>query len=86
MERGRPRITLERLRTIASLYKMDLSELIKIDTLSIIRKEDIEHHSETRNNEMTHEERNLFIETVGRLEKENSRLLRIIENLSMPNK
>lgn len=91
MERGETRITIDRLETIATLYNMDIADILKMnDTMIIHNLHDIKDNKGvvgnnkdvTINNNFTEEDRKMFREILERLEKENERLLRIIEQLS----
>lgn len=91
MERGETRITIDRLETLATLYNMDITDILKLnDSMIIHNLHDVKDNNGvvgnnkdiTINNNTSEEERKLFRETLERLEKENERLLKIIEQLA----
>ncbi len=88
MERGETRITIDRLETLATLYNMDLADILKFNETLIIHNMNnnsgvgICNKEMIVNNNISIDERKLFQETLARLEKENERLLKIIEKLS----
>lgn len=88
LERGETRITIDRLEALATLYNMDISDILKFHETVVIHNVSnnsgvgIGNKEMIVNNNTSEEDRKLFREILERLEQGNERLLRIIEQLS----
>lgn len=85
IERGETRLTMERLEKLASLYNVNLSELLETDkptpTQTITNTQTFADNNKPRN-PVTDEERKAFLEIIRTLEKENERLHALIDKLT----
>jgi uncharacterized protein (UPF0335 family) len=94
MEKGQAQITIERIEKLASLYKMDISDLLKLSDQTIIQQHftysnGISESVTINNNGLAEDERKMYKEVIERLEKQNNkleeqneRLLHLLEKLS----
>lgn len=85
MEKGQATLSIDRIEKLASLYKMEMSDLLRISDQTIINQ--ITHSngicSENVNiNGIAEEERKLYKETIARLEEQNNKLMVFLDKLS----
>ncbi len=94
MEKGQAQITIERIEKLASLYKMDISDLLKLSDQTIIQQHftysnGISESVTINNNGLAEDERKMYKEVIqqlreqnNKLEEQNERLLHLLEKLS----
>lgn len=86
IESGQTKLTIDRLEKLAHLYKMDLPELIRVNEQNYIHtithSQGICSEQVVINHAMPEEERALLNKTIERLEKENEKLMKLIDKLS----
>lgn len=87
MEKGQTPLTIDRLKKVAALYNMSLTDLINLSDQNFfgtITNSATHNVSEaiTINNGLAEEERNLFKETIARLEEQNNKLMALLDKLS----
>lgn len=87
MEKGQAQFTIDRIEKLADFYKMDISDLLKLNDQTIIHH--ISHSSgicsetvNVHNNGLSEEERSLYKDTIKRLEEQNDKLMKLIDKLS----
>lgn len=88
LEKGQAQFTIDRIEKIANFYKMDISDLMKLNDQNIIHS--ITHSNGngicsenfTINNGMTDDEKYLYRDTIKRLEEQNEKLMKLIEKLT----
>ncbi len=86
LEKGQATLSVDRIEKLAGLYKMSLVELISLAdqnyvgtiTHSGVFSEVVNVH----NTSITEEDRQLYKDTITRLEEQNSRLMALLEKLS----
>lgn len=93
MEKGQAQFTIERMEKLASLYKMDLSDLLNLNNQIIIHSihnsNGICSENFSINNTIHEDERKMYKEVIqqlreqnNKLEEQNERLLHLLEKLS----
>lgn len=86
MEKGETKFNLERLERLAGLYNMDLVDLLQMNERTVIHSithsQGICSSQVTINNPMTEEERKMYQQTIARLERENERLIALLDKMT----
>ena len=90
MEKGQATFTVERLEKLALLYKLDIVDILNMSGQTIIHQITHTHSSGicsdnvniNNNNGLAEEERNLYKETIARLEEQNNKLMILLDKLS----
>ncbi|KAA5536227.1 helix-turn-helix domain-containing protein [Taibaiella lutea] len=87
MEKGQATFSIDRIEKLAQLYKMDIGDFLRINDQTIIHH--ITHSngicSENVNihhNGLADEERQMYKDTIARLEEQNNKLMILIDKLS----
>lgn len=87
LEKGQSAITISRMEKLASLYHLDLGDLLRLNDQNIFHQ--ITHSSgicsenvNIHNTGLAEEERKLYKETIARLEAQNDKLMALLDKLS----
>ncbi|OJV52816.1 MAG: hypothetical protein BGO31_03400 [Bacteroidetes bacterium 43-16] len=87
MEKGQAQLTIDRIEKLASLYNMDLVDLLKLNDQTIIQQHfthssGVSESVTINNNGLAEDERNLYKDIIKRLEEQNDTLINLIKQLS----
>lgn len=87
LEKGQATFSIERIEKLAQLYKLDVSDFLRLSDQTIIHH--ITHSngicSENVNihhNGLEADERQMYKDTIARLEEQNNKLMNLIDKLS----
>ena len=87
MEKGTATYTIDRIEKLAGLYKMNVMDLLRLSDQNIFHNitNSATHNVSdaiTINNGLADEERQLYKDTIARLEEQNNKLMILIDKLS----
>lgn len=86
MEKGQAQFTIERIEKLANLYKMDITDFLKLNDQTIIHhithSNGICSENVHINNTFPEDEKKMYLDTIKRLEEQNDKLIKLIEKLS----
>jgi len=86
IEKGESKLTIDRLEKLATLYRMNLADLINLNEQTYINtithSQGVCSQNVNINHSLKDEERELYKTTIARLEKENERLHLLLDKIT----